>query len=244
MKNLIIGIIIVVLIGLSFSYTFSDVYKTKIDQKIDQFAHWTPQNIAKDPEAYLTFCEGKINQFLEELKASEIDVNQKYSQIRQMIDSATEKANTGVKMLAEFKEIYISAEKVNTWPAKWNGKNFSQDLAKRQIISLSKEVDNQKAMQVKCEDGIKRLDAQKLKIQDSQTKAHQQIAEIATNKQMIKIDKINEELTNKLVGIRGAVESMVGISTKTEGIITLNDLAKDQETKIDESEFKKIMENK
>ncbi len=244
MKNFFVFIVVIGLIGLGVSYTFSDVYKTKIDEKIDQFAHWTPQNIAKDPESYLTFCEGKINQFLEELKASEIDVSQKYAQVRQMADTTAEKTNTGVKMLAELKEAYKSAEKANAWPMKWNGKDFSQDLAKRQIIALSKEIDNQKAMQVKCEDGIKRLDAQKLKIQDSQSKAQQQIAVIKTNKQMVKIDKISDDLANKLVDIKGAVESMVNISTKNEGIITLNELAKDQETKVDDSEFKKIMERK
>jgi len=55
LTGIIVLIIVLVAIGVGVMYFTSDVYRTKIETAANQYAHWTPENIAKDPENYLTF---------------------------------------------------------------------------------------------------------------------------------------------------------------------------------------------
>jgi len=75
MRVIVIVLIILaaVIAGLYFT---SDVYRTRINAAANQYAHWTPENIAKDPENYLNFCEEEANKALLGLKASEISIAQ------------------------------------------------------------------------------------------------------------------------------------------------------------------------
>jgi hypothetical protein len=69
-------IIVAAVVVVGVMYFTSDVAKTRIDAAADQYAHWTPENIAKDPENYLRFCEAEATKVLQSLKASEIAVAQ------------------------------------------------------------------------------------------------------------------------------------------------------------------------
>jgi len=85
MKN-IITISIVVLIIAGIAYGFSGVYKTRMDRKFDQMAHWTPENIVKGPDAYLLFCEVKTIEAMEDLKANEIESARKRAQMQHIFN--------------------------------------------------------------------------------------------------------------------------------------------------------------
>lgn len=244
MKNHMITIFLIVLVIAGVAYAFSDVYKTKMDQTYDQLAHWTPENIAKDPEAYLVFCEKKTIEAMEGLKASEIDNAQKRSQIQQINEDAKDKITIGEKALLELKELYRSAETSKTWPLKFKNQDFNQEASKKQVISFYKEIEGQKSIAAKCETGLKKLEAHLSKIKDLNIKAQQQLMEIKTNLQLVKIEKNSQNLKDKLINMRAAMEVIAGNASGTGASLTLDDLKADADVKIDDTEFQKIMEKK
>jgi hypothetical protein len=244
MKNNIITTFIIILVIAGIAYGFSDVYKTKMDRSYDQMAHWTPENIAGDPEAYLFFCEKKIVEVMESLKANEIDNAQKRANIQQINESAKEKISLGDKALVQLKELYRAAETSKSWPLKFNNQEFDQEAAKKQIVSFFNEIEGQRSIANKCESALKKLEAYLIKIKDLNIKAQQQLMEVKTNLQLVKVEKNSQNLKDKLVNMRAAMEVIAGDSSKSGAPITLDELKADAEVRVDDSVFNKIMENK
>lgn len=63
--------------GCSTKDIIGDVANTKINMAVENFRKWTPENIQKDPQAYLHFCEAEVNSSLSKMDASKIAINQK-----------------------------------------------------------------------------------------------------------------------------------------------------------------------
>jgi hypothetical protein len=238
--KVIIGIVVAALLALGVVYLTSDVARTKIDAAADQYAHWTPENIAKDPENYLNFCESQANQALQSLKASEIAVAQNRANLETMQRDAENKIGVGTKALAELKEAYKGA---TAWPIMWQGASRDEAWTKRQIVSLHRQVEAQQSLKVKVEQGIKNLDNQTTRIQEGRAQAQEQLAEIKTSREMLKVQKITDDLTTRLASIKSVLRTTLNTATETTGIITLDQLAAETATTVDESEFQKIMGN-
>ena len=174
MSNLVKGIILIIVaavIVVGVLYFTSDVQRTRIDAAIDQYAHWTPENIAKDPEAYLNFCEKEADKALVSLKASEIAIAQNRGNLDSMKKESTAKVAAGEKAIAELKTLFTGAEQANTWPVAWQGQNREKDWVKRQIISLNRQIQGQKTLLTRIDEGLARLDAQMVRVQEGRTKA-------------------------------------------------------------------------
>ncbi|MCH8343346.1 MAG: hypothetical protein IH983_05105 [Planctomycetes bacterium] len=231
---------ILVVIGLG-AYFLSDVFRTKVGVAYDQFAHWTPENIAKDPAGYLAFCQTETVKTLEELKAREIAVSQNRAGIERMHEDAQEKVVVGTKALGELKQTYRRAAGTDAWPIRWRGQNRDKDWSKRQIVALYKEIESQEVVVGKCEAGLKNLDNQVVRIQDIRAKAQEQLSEIRANQQLIKIEKLSTELTDRLAAMKGAVEATVRTTVDFSKLVNLDDLAAEAELEIDEQEFESIM---
>ncbi len=231
---------IVVAAGVVLYFT-SDVFSTRVDARIDQLAHWTPQNIAKDPENYLNFCEKQARRALDDLKANEISIAQSRARLEGMRKDATEKIAAGVKALDELKELYRATEAAGSWPAGWQGQPRDRDWTRRQVVSLARQIDGQKALLEKVEAGLKKLDAQVLRVQDARAKAAEQLAEIAGSREMLKVQKITDDLTARLVNMKGMLEATISTASETSGIISLDQLAAESAAVVSDEEFDKVM---
>jgi hypothetical protein len=237
----IIAIVVVVVIaGVAF-YFGSDVFRTKVDAHINQLAHWTPENIAKDPENYLNFCEKQTNDALQALKANEVSVAQSRARLQTMKEESEKKVQVGTTALGELKELYTKAEAAKSWPASWRGDNRDKDWVRKQIVSFAKQVDSQKNLAGKVDGGLKNLDAQVSRIQDTRAKAQEQLAEIKTSREMLKVQKITDELTNRLVGMKSVLQATISGATETKGVISLDQLAAEATPTVSDAEFDKIM---
>ena len=238
----IIGIIVVAAIAvIAVLYFTSDVAKTRINAAADQYAHWTPENIAKDPENYLRFCETEANKVLQSLKASEIAVAQNRASLETTLTESTGKIATGEKALTELKALFTQASTANQWPATWQGRSMDQDALKRQIVSLHKQVEGQKGLKSKVEQAVKKLDAQVTRIQEGRDQTQGQLAEIKTSREMLKVQKLTEDLTTKLASIKGVLQATISTASETSGPITLDQLSEQSVGTVDDSEFNKIM---
>lgn len=237
-----IGVIVLVVAAvIAVLYFTSDVFRTKINVAADQYAHWTPENIAKDPENYLNFCEQQANAALQKLKASQIAVAQNRANLEAMQAEATEKIALGNKALGELKALYTATAAANAWPATWQGAPRDADWVKRQIVSFSRQVTSQESLKMKTLAGIKQLDVQATKIQEANAQAQEQIGEIKTSRETLKVQKITSDLSQQLSTIGATLRATISTASESTGTITLDQLKAESATTVDDAEFNKIM---
>lgn len=238
----IVALVVVVVVAGVVLYFTSDVFRTKMDAQYDQLAHWTPENIAKDPENYLNFCETQTNKALQGLKANEISIAQSRGKLETMKEEANKKIEGGTPLFEELKGLYQKADAAKSWPLTWQGKSMDQNMAKLQIKTFFKDLESQKNLLNKVEAGLKNLDAQILRIQDTKSKAQGQLAEIKTSREMLKVQKITDDLTNRLVSMKGVLQATISTASDTSsGVMTLDQLVEKSTPTVSDTEFDKIM---
>ncbi|MCY2928208.1 MAG: hypothetical protein NTV86_01695 [Planctomycetota bacterium] len=231
----------IVLVAFLAFYFWSDVFRTKLNTAARDFSEWTPDNIAKDPVNYLNFCEDQTTKAMTSLKASEIAIGQNRAKLVGMKEDAENKVGVGEKALGELKTIYLQSEEKATWPAEWRGETRDKDWVKRQIVALHNQCDGQKKLVSKIAVGVRQLDAQALKAQEGRAKAQEQLAEITTNREMLKVQKLTADLTERLVSMKGALQATLSTATEATGVISLEQLAREETVFTDSSAFDKIM---
>lgn len=242
--KIVVGIVLAVVAVLAVMYFTSDVARTKIRVAADQYAHWTPENIAKDPENYLNFCEQEAEKALLGLKASEISVAQNSGKLQAMVQEATGKIGIGERALTQLKEAYAAAEADGKWPVTWEGAARDKDFVKRQIVALARQVEGQRTLKSKIENGLKNLDAQSTRIQEGRAQAQAQLAEIKTSREILKVQKITDDLTERLASIGAVIRTTSAIATESTATVSLDQLAASSVATVDESEFEAIMAKK
>ena len=242
--GIIVLIVVIVAIGVGVVYFTSDVYRTKIDASANQYAHWTPENIAKDPENYLNFCETQANQAVTDLKASKISIAQNRASLTGRMEDAGSKITIGVKTLTELKDLYPKTEAANAWPVEWQGQSRDKDWMKRQIVSLNRQIEGQKTIKIKVQEAIKQLDVQTTRVQTAETQNQEQIAEIKTSREILKVQKITKDLTDRLISIKSALQSTISVAGDASSVVSLDQIAASAATVADDGEFDKIMSMK
>lgn len=245
MSTIGIVVVLIILAGAAFAgtYFFSDVFKTKVDSAVEQFAKWTPENIAKDPKGYLDFCEAQVKASIDKAKASEIAIGQKKGMCESKRDDAKKLIETGEKALTELKAAYLKAEADKAWPVSWQSTKLDQDAAKRQIMTLARQVKSQGELMSKYEAAIQQLTVSANKTAELKDRAKEQLAKIDASRATIKVQQITDDLKNTLVNMKGAIEtSIMGVaSSDNTGSLSLEDIAAKNETKVDDKEFDKVM---
>lgn len=239
--SLIVLLAVVIAAGVIW-YFVSDPFRTKVDATADQWTRWTPENIANDPVNYLNFCETETKKALEDLKASEIRIAQSKGKLENMKQQASGQVSTGDAALAELKNAYRDAEAKNVWPIEWRNQKGDKAWAQRQIVSLHKQTASQRALAEKVNAGLVKLDAQKEKIEDARVQANDQLREIETNREMLKVKELTGDLQDRLVAMRGALQATVNTASETENtVVSLSELSAESAPAVDAAEFEKIM---
>lgn len=239
--KLIIALVVLAGIVVGVLYFGSDVWRTRINAAGDQFARWTPENIAKDPENYLNFCEEQTHKNLTDLKANEISIAQSKGKLEGMLDEAATKVRVGEKAVTELKGLYTTAEKSNSWPVMWQGGERSKEQMQQQIVTLHRQVQSQKKLRETVDAGIKKLDVQSDRVRDARAKANEQLAEIKTNREILKVNKISDELTQRLLNMKAALQSTISVASDTSAIVSIDQLTQSASAGVDAQEFEKIM---
>ena len=239
----IVGVVVLVAVVLAGLYFFSDVFRTRMTSAYEGFAKWTPENIAKDPVNYLNFCEAQANTAVEKLKASRIAIAQKKAKIGSMREDAQNKLTVGNKALGELKTAYKQADADNSFPVKWADNTLDKDACKRQILRLAGEIKSKNDLVAMFDQAGKQLDVQSEKINDATDQASKQLASIQTNREMLKVQAITDDIKKQLVDMKGVLESsVVAVSTSTTGgSVSLDDLVAKSATAVDESKFDEVM---
>lgn len=241
--GVIVIIVVLAAIAGAAAYFLSDPVKTKTDAAYQQFSEWTPENIAKDPVNYLNFAEAQTKEALEKLKASEIAVAQKQAQLEGMREDAQSKISAGSKALDELKALYKTAAADGTWPVTWRGEARSEDWTKRQIMAFHADVEGKQKVLGTVQKGLTTLEAQGAKIAEQRTTCQQQLAQIATNREMLKVQEITDDLKEQLVNMKGMLQATVAAvgTGDADAILTTDSLVATQPATVDEAAFETIL---
>lgn len=241
--NMIVGIIaLVVVIGLG-AYLASDVFKTKVDSNLEQLTKWTPENIAKDPVNYLNFCEKQAKDAIQQLKADRISIAQSKGKLDGMKNKAQDRVDAGEKYLTNAKAAYKAADAASAWPIDFDGAKRDKEYMKSAIVKINKETETQKMVLGKANEGLKKLEAQAAKIEKAQSDSETQLTDIAANRELLKVNKLTDDLKDRLVNMKGAVQGVLDvIGDNKTSMPSLADLSADTKA-VDNAEFDKIMGN-
>ena len=240
--NLIFGVLILAIGTFGVLYFASDVFRTKTDATIRDMTEWTPENIAADPVNYLNFAEKQTQSTLQKLKANEISVNQQMAKLKSMQSEHQETIELGDKALNEVKTLYRDASAKQSWPVKFREKELDETMTKRQILNLAGQIDGKKKVLKTIATGIKKLEAQRSKISDARNQCQQQLAQIQTNRSMLEVQSITDDLKKQLVEMKGVLVSTTAVaSADSDDLVSLDQLADDSAGSVDEAKFDEIM---
>ena len=67
------------------------------------------------------------------------------------------------------------------------------------------------------------------------------LAEIKTSREMLRAQNLSADLTNRLVEMRGVLQATISTASDATGVVSLDQLAMENEGTIDNLEFDKIM---
>jgi hypothetical protein len=240
--QIVIGLCVVAIGIFAFIYFASDVFRTRANISYDQFSSWTPENIAKYPVAYLTFCEKETNKAIEKLKASEIGIEQKRAKLEGLLKEAKDTVDLGNTALGELKVAYKAASADVAVPIVWRKKELDRDQAKRQVLRLASQIKTKQNLVGKYQAAVEQLRVQAGKVQDARDTAREELAKIDANREMLKVQDITNEIRDSLVAMKGTIQSsVVGVASTETAVVSLDELAVQSEGTVDEHEFDKIM---
>lgn len=238
--GIVVAIIVLIAAGGAAWYFLSDVGRSKMAAAYDQFAKWTPENIAKDPKGYLDFCEQQAKDAKANLKASQIRVAQNQAKITTQLEEAQRKVDAGMPVLGELKAGYKMALAEGIFPVTIRDTEFDQEALKQKIVKLHSEIGREKNLVAVAEQGLKTLEAQKNKIAAQQSACDEQLGLITVNRSKLEIQQITDDLKDQLVSMRSVLETAVAVSDDTDAF-SLNAIAEQAATTVDDAEFEAIL---
>ena len=234
---------VVIVIGVAV-YFISAPARTKMKDAYAQFAEWTPENIAKDPKGYLSFCEEKTNEAIQKCKASKIAISAQQAKLEQMRQDTEDKLKVGEKALEELKDLYRKAETDKKWPLTWQGKGLEQEQAKRQVLRLAGEIESKTKLSKEYKAAGDQLRVQLTKVDDAFDRANEQLSKIKVNREKLAVQQITDDLKNNLVAMKSAIQTTIVDVDSQGGTLSLDDLAARSEAAVDDSKFDEIMKKK
>jgi hypothetical protein len=240
----VLGVLGVLVVGGAIWYFASDPFHTRVNEAWKQGTQWTPEQIAKDPVMYLNYVEGEANTALEKLKASKIAIAQNRANLEKMRDDAKHAIDVGKSAVTELVAAYQAAPS-DAKTISWKNQDVSMDRAKMQVVSLDKEVQTKEVLLKKVQAGLDNLDVQSNKIMKAEADAKAQLAEIQTNRELLKVQGITDDLKKKFDTMQVAVASVVTTATDTgsNSMVSLDQLAAQSDVKADNADFDKVLAN-
>jgi hypothetical protein len=244
----IVGLVVVVALVVGGLYAFTDVFRAKMQGAWKNFAEWTPDNIAKDPQGYLTFCEEKTKAALQKLEGSRIGIAQAKDRYESKREDAKKILDTGTKALDGLKTAYRKAEEANSWPMKWellkdDVRTLDREQARKQIVAFDKQVRAKTTTIQGYNKTLTQLEIQSGKVQEAKDKAKEQLDAIASSREELKAKAITDDLKKQLVDMKSILQTgVVGIAESEEkSLMSIEDVAAKTESTVSDEDFSKIM---
>ena len=226
---------------LGIAYFGSNVYKTKIDNSIRSHTEWTPENVIKDPEAYLDYRSQETKTALVKLNTSGFSIIQKRSKLESQQSELAQKVDLGNQSLTNLKKLYKTAESNHNFPFTWEDYNLDKDQAQKQIIKLDHELTGYTKLLAQYNTAVTKLQAQEEKLVEARTLAQEQLLKIDLNRESLKIQGITTDLKDSLLQLKSILDTPLFAAENPHGLASLDDLMSNRKETINSDEFKSIL---
>ena len=231
-------LVIIAVVFTGFALLFSDVFQSKAKDTWSQFSTWTNERIAADPDGYLTYCEQETLAALQGLKGSEIEITQSKYEIQMLGEAAKDNVDTGTKALENARTVYSQA---GQWPVVWLSQPRSEEFMKQQIIAFYDQVEGHQSVLEQCNEGIRTLDAQLGSLFGKRSNLTQQLSQIKVNRQLVRIQKITDDLVGKLSAIGGVIQTSIMALKSPDQILSVEDVKSEYTPDAANHKFEKAM---
>jgi hypothetical protein len=183
---------------------------------------WTPERIVADPEGYLDFCEQKVKDAVTRLR----DRQEAIITARTRFQLGREEAAVKVATVEPiYQDLKLASDGATAWPITWAGEPRSADWAKRSLADLDLHLAARQKLIATYDRAIDRLNGQERDNRDQQNVALQQLAEIHTSREFVKIDRMSADLQKRLLEMRSMVQGVLVQADTGTGPITLDSLS-------------------
>ena len=218
---------------------------TKINMAVESFRNWTPENIQKNPQAYLHFCEAEVISAMDKMDARTSGINQQKAKMMYELEIQQKKNAGGEKMLDELKAKYKEADgDGGSFPIKVSGYEFNQEKAKKSIIKYAGDIASAKKLASMLENAIAKLTGLSSSLQSKKNQAKEQLAEIKVQMESLKIQDMTKDLATDLAGMTEALGGTlidIGTEIDTNEVPDLDTIMQNSEVSVNEDEFLSIM---
>ena len=231
--------------GCSTKDIVGDVTSTKINMAVESFRKWTPENIQKNPQAYLHFCEAEVISAMDKMDASKIGINQKKAKMMYELEIQQKKNAGGEKIIDELKAKYKAADgDGGSFPIKVSGYEFNQEKAKKSIVKYAGDIASAKKLASMLENAVAKLTGLSSSLQSKKNQAKEQLAEIKVQMESLKIQDMTKDLATDLAGMTTALQGTlidIGTDINTNEVPDIGTMTQNSEVSVNEDEFLSIM---
>lgn len=139
MLRLITGLLILAILAGGILYFQSDVFRPKVDQAIDAWTKWTPENITKDPKGYLTFALTELEKIEEQLKAHRLGLTVELDRTTNRTKKEELTVAASMNVLEDLKDTYrVSKE---TYPVSFKGQSLAESQFQEKVVEVDRELE-------------------------------------------------------------------------------------------------------
>ncbi len=215
--GIVVAVIFLLLIAGGIWYFVSKPFQTHVNQAMNQATQWTPENIKKDPEGYLTWAVAQVDVTRGKLQAAQLALTKQKIEISNKLEEKSTQKSQCEALMTELKKAYTTATDKNQWPIKVGETSFdSEGELKRKIVeanhfqeNASQLVDTYTKAKGKVSDRLDDIDGQLTKVEELKTK-------LATDLETAKVKQTFE-------GIEGVNDNFKDIQNTSDAMTKLDE---------------------
>jgi hypothetical protein len=240
--GIVVAVIFLLLIAGGIWYFVSKPFQTHVNQAITQATDWTPENIKKDPEGYLTWAIKQVDGTRDKLQAAQLALTKQKIEVSNKLEEKSTQKSQCEALLTELKKAYTTATDKNQWPVTVGQSKFDDERElKRKIVEASHFLDNASQLvdtyskaKGKVSDRLDDIDGQMTKVEELKTKLATDLETAKVKQTFEGIEGVHDDFTNILNTSKALTET-------EEHNTSISDMIKPSgDAKVDE-EFDKIM---
>lgn len=139
MLRLITGLLILATLAGGVLYLQSDVFRTKAGQVYDEWTKWTPENITRDPEGYLTFAGTELEKIKLRLRAHQLHLTTKLDVAGKEQQALQARMDDDTVALNQLRSLYQASER--RYPVSVNAQNYNEKGFQELVVELDQRVE-------------------------------------------------------------------------------------------------------
>lgn len=197
-NGLTISLVLLALLAFGGFYLFSDVFQGKVDDAVRRWSEWTPEDIARDPSAFLTSVEDGTRESLAELVRTKTAIDVLEARLQQRALQHDRAIEIGDAALADLKRAYREAEAAQRWPMTSGGREYTRDAARLQIFSLHRELEQRRRQRDLLAGARDQALHQRTNLATAENRCKVQLQQINTHRELLAAGQLADDVRAQL----------------------------------------------